>query len=190
MHGIAYDDPTDRHDRLPAMRPDGRSRSDFNFAFLLAVPLLHNKPLPMSMFVFGNLFQSRQAFAFLSWASHLTGCIFSGLVQGRIHAKTNDHCHWIFELAQLKKELNDSKTAICYHDQLALRQPATNLQDQLIGPLGEFLMFSLLPLVISFRRRQYGEKGQSPDATRPRNRRQQHETQPTQSASFNEVTVA
>ncbi len=65
----------------------------------------------------------------------------------------------------------------------------TNLQDHLQSPLSKFLVHARFVLIISLGRRQYSEKGQSPNTTCPRNRCQQHKTQPTQTTGLDKVTV-
>ena len=126
------------------------------------------------MLVFSHFFQGRQALALLAGPTPLGRCGWGGFIQGGIQAQTGNHANWIFQLAQLPQQLNHGKTAVGDDYQQTVRQPATSLQDQLTCPLGELLMLSSLPCVIPLRRRQNGEKRQSPDAFGPRHGRQQH----------------
>ncbi len=187
--GIADNHPADGHHGFSAVAPDSGAGGDFDFSFLFAIPLLHREPLPTHMFVFGNLFQGRQALALFARATYLPRLILGWFIESRIHAKAHDHRHWVFELAQPKKQLNYGKTTVGHDDQLALGQPAAGLEHHLTSPFGELLMPASLALIVPFRRRQHREKGQCPSASSPRNRRQQHQAQPTQSTGFHKVTV-
>ena len=146
---VADDDPTNGHGRLSGVRPHRGPGSDFDQAFLFAIPLMHRELLPTSAFIFGNLFQSRQAFALLARATHLVRSILSRLVQRGVHAKADDNTNRIFQLTQVKKQLNHGKTAVGDHDQLSLGQPTASLQDHLPSPLGELLMLARAPCLYS-----------------------------------------
>ena len=172
------------------MIPNAGSGGDFNLAFLFTIPFLDGEALPSGAFIFGNFFQSRQAFPFLARPSHGTWCILDRLIQGSIHAKAHDGSHRIFQLAQPKKELNHGKTTIPDDHQLPLGQPTASLKNHLPGPLGELLVLARFALVVPFGRCQYSQEWQSPGATRPGNRGEQHQAQPTQTTRLDKVAMA
>jgi hypothetical protein len=105
------------------------------------------------VFILGDFLQRWQSFAFLARPTHLMGSILSGRIQSRIHPKTDNHTHRIFQLEQPKKELNHGKTTVGDDHQLPFWQPAPSLQDHLASPLRELLMLASLVLVIPFGRR-------------------------------------
>ena len=171
------------------MIPNGGVGSNFDQAFLFAVPLLHGELLPMSLFSRRHLLQSWQAFAFLARPPQAALHRFGRLIQGSIHTEAGNHGHRIFQLTEPKKQLNHGKTTVPNHHQLALGQPPTNLQDHLQSPCAELLVLARLALVIALRRCQHRQKRQSPGASSPRNWRQQHQAQPTQATGFDEMTM-
>src|SRR5215208_4164171 len=128
--------------------PDGCVGGDLDHSFFLAIPLLDGEAFPMSLLVSCEGFQSRQALAFLAWTPPRSGSYLGGLIQGSIQAQASDHADWILKLAQLPKQVNHGKTAVCDHDQKPFGQPATNLQDHLLCPLSQLLMPASLAFVI------------------------------------------
>jgi len=88
--------------------------------------------------------------AFLAGPTYGTWSGLGGFVEGSIQTKAGDHANWMFELAQLPKQLNHGKTAVRHDHQEPFGQPATSLQDHLECPACEFLMFASLALVVPF----------------------------------------
>jgi hypothetical protein len=97
---------------IAAMVPNRGTGGNFNLALLFPVPLLDGQVLPSCVFVFRDFFQGGQALALLTWTTHSAFQRGGWFVERCIHAEARDHAHRIFELAELKKELNDGKTTV------------------------------------------------------------------------------
>src|SRR6185295_3538313 len=71
-----------------------------------------------------------------------------------------------------------------------IRQPACDQLDHLRSPLGQLLVRSAQLRIVTLGRTEYGQKGQPPDTTGPRDLNQQHTAQPAQAAGFDKVRMA
>ena len=75
-------------------------------------------------------------------------------------------------------------STIGHKDQTALGRPASDLQDDLLGPIRQVLRLAPPALIITGRRSQGRQKRQGPDFLRPRHPDQQLHTEPAQAAGF------
>src|SRR5579859_6823319 len=189
--GIADHDPTNRQRRLTAVIPDGGVGDNLDNTTPFTIPVRNADPHPFRFAVLSHVLQGWQALTFLTWGAVLMGpSRWSGFIQRRIHPEPNDQADWPWQLRQLKQPQNRGKTAVRDDDQLPLGQPAAQLHYHLAAPVGQLLMSTGLLLIKALRRRQASQEGQRPRPSRPRNRGQQHQTQPAQSTGLDEVTVA
>ena len=107
--------------------------------------------------------------------------------QAGIEAQTGDHRHVRREVAQ---QGDGREAAVGHRNNAPARQPAGNLQQRLPAPVRELLVWLALIGGIPLGGRQHGQEGQAPDTPSPGHGRQQHDTQPTQSAGLHKVPPA
>lgn len=88
------------------------------------------------------------------------------------------------------KQFQDRVATISHHHQGSVGQPTTQLEDNLPGPVGEFLGPPALALVVALPGGQGGEHRQGPDPLHPGDEGQPHQTNPAQAAGFDQVAVA
>ena len=84
----------------------------------------------------------------------------------------------------------DGETAVADEDDVAVGQPAAELERPLAGPVGQQLVPAAVLAIGALRRREQGQHWQGFHHTCPRDRRQHHETQPTQAAGLDEMAMA
>ncbi len=184
-------DPTDRHHRFAAVIPDRGVRHNLQFAAAFPIPLRDSHLLPGRFRVGGDPRQGGQPRSFPAWAPRLMGPSGrGGLEQGRIQPKAGDHADRLGQLRHPPQQGKYGKTSIRDHHQLAGRQPAPQLEHHLPCPIRQLLVRPFTVRIVAFRRGQHRQEGQSPDPLRPRDRDQQHQAQPAQTARLYKMTMA
>ena len=88
------------------------------------------------------------------------------------------------------EQLQDRVATVSHHHQGSVGQPATQLEDNLPGPVGEFLGPPALALIVAFRGGQGGQHRQGPDPPRPGDEGQPHQADPAQAVGFDQVAIA
>jgi len=188
---IADQHPANGQGRQTAVKPDCRLRDDLDHALALAIPVPDRDALPARLGIGRNGYQSRQALPFLARAALRTGFALRGrFVQRGVQPQPDNQAELARQLRQPKQPQNRGKFTISDDDQQPVRQPAPQLHDHLSAPIGYLLVRARSSFIVAFRRRQAVQEGQSPHPSRPGNRRQQHQTQPTQPTRLHEVRLA
>ena len=81
-------------------------------------------------------------------------------------------------------------TVVAHQHQGAMRQPATQLHDHLLGPVGDLLVPASLVLVVPRRGRQHGEHRQSPMVSHPGDIAQPHQGDPARTTGLDRMIAA
>lgn len=186
--GIAQQHPPDRQDQQAGVAPNGGGGTDLDHALPLAVPGGHDHPLPARAPIHQHVGEPRQACTLGAWASNRPGPAWRRwLVQGRVEPQARDAGQVL--AGKSHQELQGGEAAVAPQHDLAARQPATCLQPQLPCPVRQLFVPPAMLAAVARRKCQRGQEGQRPDASRPGDRGEQHQAQPTQAAGLDEVAL-
>ena len=119
--------------------------------------------------------------------SRLTGWRWS--IEGGVHAQTGDQGDGFPEGLAAVEQVQHGVAVVAHQHQRALRQPATQLQYHLPGPIGEFLVPASLLLVVPCRWRQHREHRQGPVPTGPGDMAQPHQGDPAQATGLDQLVA-
>src|SRR5689334_14107021 len=184
---IAHQHPADRHLHAGVM-PERRAGGDVEPALASAIPAIDPDPAPGCGGIGQPLSQAWLPSAFDPWSSERAGLPGWGrLVQAGVEPQSRDHAQVPPHIAQ---EFDGGEAAVPHRDHAPSWQPAYRLQQPLPGPIGQLLVLPAVLAAPVLGGCEHGQEGQSPDATGPRDRSEQHHAQPAQAAGFDEMAMA
>ena len=144
------------------MIPNSGIRGDFQETLGAVVPGDYY-PGPRGIWALEPLLERGQSLSLKSGTPHLSGKPGWGwLEQRRIQPKAGDEGDGMHQRLAEMQQFKHGVTAVGHQHQGPVGQPATQLEDNLPGPVGEFLGPSSLALVVALRGCQGGEHRQRP----------------------------
>src|ERR671929_69543 len=184
---VAHQHPADRH--LPAgVVPQGCAGHDVEPALGPAIPAVDVDPLPGRGRVLEPVCQAWQPSALDPWPPDRTRLAPRGwLIKPGIEPQSRDHTEG---LAHVSQQFDRREAAVRHGDDPPLRQPARGLQQHLTCPVGQPLVPPAVFPAPALRGREHDQERQTPDASGPGHRGQQHDAQPAQAAGLDEMAVA
>ena len=188
--GVPNQDPAQGHRRLARAVPDRRLRCEFHRADRAVVPGCRRGG-PGHGGQVQECLQCWQPLAFQRRPTVLTGLTGWGrFIKGGVQAQAGDEGNGLSQRLAAVEQVQHGVAAVAHQRQGAVGQPATQLQDHLPGPVGEFFVAASALPVVAFRGRQHSEKRQGPIASRPGDLAQPHQGNPAQTAGLDQVAPA
>jgi hypothetical protein len=184
--GIADEEPTDRHRRHAAAIPQRSAAGDLDEAIGSAVPETDAVALPGDFGIVEDGGELFQALAFDRRPAAAFALLRREIEQVGIEAQAGDETDMV---ADGGEEFDCSEGAIGDQDNVAIGEPAADLQGGLAGPIEQCLGGARFAGIETFGRGEQREEGQRHAAVGPRHAHEQHGRKPAQAAGFDEVSL-
>ena len=137
--GVADQHPADGYRRLAGDVPEGGVGGQCHGAGMAAIPG-HRRCGPGGVGMMQQLCQGGLSGADDAGPSPLTGLAgWRRMVETGIQTQAGDETYRLGQGAAALEQVQGGIGAVAYHHQVSVRQPPSQLQDQLSGPIGEFL---------------------------------------------------
>lgn len=170
-----------------SMAPDGRGGPELDDPLALAMPAGHGDPLPAGVLVSEASGEVRQAGVLGPRPPDRPGLArWCWPVQGRVQSQVGDADQAMS--GESRQQVQGREAAVAQQHDFAPWQPPPRLQGKLPCPVGQFLVALALLTAGTPRGGKYGQESQHPDPARPKDRGQQHQTEPAQTAGLHKVT--
>ena len=185
--GVADQHPADGYRRLAGDVPEGGVGGQCHGAGMAAIPG-HRRCGPGGVGMMQQLYQGGLSGADDAGPSPLTGLAgWRRMVETGIQTQAGDETYRLGQGAAALEQVQGGIGAVAYHHQVSVRQPPSQLQDQLSGPIGEFLGLASPSSVVGLRGCQDREQGQGPHPVCPGDLSQPHQGYPAQTAGLDHV---